>query len=204
MKKQLTIIFCFVFSLTQAQEKGNKIGSIFKHKYVNYTEFGGLFGKSYQIVQPLYSYSTPVDGRTNFTIQTYNGLKIYKNLSVGITTGVDWFNSMQIVPVALAIRNTFGKENTKKVKTYFGLDAGYGFTWLNDDGDNQVTKGGLAISPVIGLLIPTGGQANFVLSMGYKRNTFSTVTISGTPEYPYTNSKEYELNRMVIRLGVNF
>lgn len=203
MKNRLTILFCFLFSATFAQEKTSKIERFFQNKYVNYTEFGGLFGKSYQITQM--SYATPVDGRTNFTIQSYNGYKIFDRLSAGVTVGVDWFNAIQIVPISVGIRNTYGKSNTKKVKPYIGVDAGYGFTWLNDDtSDNQTATGGLAISPVLGLLIPTGGQANFVLSIGYKHNAFKTVTNSGTPEYPTSSTKEYELNRMAVRLGVNF
>ncbi|MEA5428243.1 hypothetical protein [Arcicella lustrica] len=203
MKNRLTILFCFLFSASFAQEKTSKIERFFQNKYVNYTEFGGLFGKSYQISQQ--AYATPVDGRTNFTIQSYNGYKIFDKLSAGVTVGVDWFNAMQIVPVSVGIRNTYGKANTKKVKPYIGIDAGYGFTWLNDDAsDNQTASGGLALSPVLGLLIPTGGQANFVLSVGYKHNAFKTVTTSGTSEYPYTTTKEYELNRMAVRLGVNF
>ncbi len=201
MKSILTTIGCLIFSVAYTQEKESK--SFLKDKYVNYTEIGGLFGKSYQITQM--SYSTPVEGRTNFTIQSYNGYKISDKLSVGVTVGVDWFHAMQIVPVSLGIRNTYGKTASKKVKPYIGVDAGYGFTWLNDDSsDNQTAKGGLAISPVLGLLIPTGGQANFVLSIGYKHNAFTTTTNTGTDDYPSSRTKEYELNRMAVRFGVNF
>lgn len=204
MKNSLTILLCLISSVCFAQEKTSKLELLFQNKYVNYTEFGGLFGKSYQITQSS-SYATPVEGRTNFTIQSYNGYKILDKLSAGVTIGVDWYNAIQVIPVSIGIRNTYGKTSTKKVKPYLGVDAGYGFTWLNDDAtDNQTATGGLALSPVIGLLIPTTGQTNFLLSVGYKHNAFKTVTTSGTSDYPNITTKEYELNRMAVRLGINF
>ena len=209
MKKIITLIFLFVCTMAYSQEKKqNSLKGFVKENYVNFTDFGGLFGKSYQITpnviqNPTYSYL--VKASTNFTIQTFNGLKIYKNLAVGATVGMDWFSSYQVIPISLGIRNTFGNAKTKKVKTFAGIDAGYGFMWLNDEvSENQEINGGLAISPMIGLLIPTGGNANFTLSVGYKRNVFNTKTVSGILENPYSSENQYQINRMAIRLGVNF
>ena len=207
MKKIFTITLLLVCTLTYAQEqkKQSLFKNFVKENYVNYTDFGGLFGKSYQIFYNGSNYGNTVPARVNFTIQTYNGIKVYKNLSVGATVGVDWFSQYQIVPVSLGLRLSSGDSKVKKVKTFAGIDAGYGFMWLNDESnERQEIDGGLALSPMVGLLIPTGGNANFILSMGYKRNLYHSKIITGTPEFPNINETDYNLNRMMIRLGVSF
>ena len=207
MKKILTIMLSLVCTLTYAQDakKQSSFRNFVKENHVNYTDFGGLFGKSYQIYYNNSAYGNTIPAKINFTIQTYNGFKVYKNLSVGATVGVDWFSQYQIVPVSLGVRVSSGDSKVKRVKTFAGIDAGYGFMWLNEkSNDNQEINGGLALSPMVGLLIPTGGNANFILSIGYKRNIYNSKITTGTKEYPYTNETDYNLNRMAIRFGVNF
>ena len=210
MKKIFTLlcILAYTIAYTQDKPKQSSFKNFVKDNYINFTDFGGLFGKSYQITpnniqNPGYSY--PVKASTNFTIQTFNGIRVYKNLAVGATVGIDWFSNYQIVPISLGIRVTSGNSKIKKVKTFVGVDAGYGFMWLNDKmSDNQKINGGLSISPMVGLLIPTGGNANFTLSIGYKHNGFNTKISNRINESLYTNETDYNLNRMAIRLGVNF
>jgi hypothetical protein len=215
MKKVFIFLLSLVCTFTYAQEpkKQSSFKSFVKNNYVNFTEFGGLFGKSYQINNTVttngsflpYYYSSTVNARVNFTIQTFNGVKVYKNLAVGATVGIDWFSNYQVIPLSVGVRNTFGNLKNKKVKTFAGIDAGYGFMWLNDKvSDNQEINGGLALSPTVGLLIPTGGNANLTLSIGYKRNAFNTKTVTGSEEYPFITETSYNLNRMSVRLGVNF
>ncbi len=207
MKKILTLMLLLVCMLTYAQEATKQISfkNFVKDNHVNYTDFGGLFGKSYQIYYNNSTYGNTIPSRVNFTIQTYNGVKIYKNLSLGITTGIDWFSQYQIVPISLGLRVSSGDSKVKKVKTFAGFDAGYGFMWLNDkSNERQEINGGLAISPMVGLLIPTGGNANFILSIGYKRNLYHTKITTGSLEFPYITETDYNLNRMAIRFGVNF
>jgi hypothetical protein len=207
MKKIFTITLLLVYTLTYAQEqkKQSSFKNFVKKNYVNYTDFGGLFGKSYQIFYNGSNYGNTVPARVNFTIQTYNGVKVYRNLSVGATVGVDWFSQYQIVPISLGLRLSSGDSKVKKVKTFAGIDAGYGFMWLNDESnERQEIDGGLVLSPMVGLLIPTGGNANFILSMGYKRNLYHSKIITGTPEFPNINETDYNLNRMAIRFGVSF
>lgn len=206
MKKIFILLCSLVCTVAYTQDKNPKSNwkSFVKDRYVNYTELGLLFGKSYQIS---YSgnYSQPVEASTRFMLQTYNGLKVYKNLSVGATVGVDWFSNYQIVPISLGVRVSSGDSKSKKVKTFAGIDAGYGFMWLNDKvSANQQINGGLSLNPMVGFLIPTGGNANFIFSIGYKHNNFNTKTESGINEYPYSNETTYNLNRMAVRLGVNF
>ena len=207
MKKIFTLMLTLVCTLTYAQEakKQSSFKNFVKENHVNYTDFGGLFGKSYQIFYNGSNYGNTIPSRVNFTIQTYNGVKVYRNLSVGATVGVDWFSQYQIIPISLGVRVSSGDSKVRKTKTFAGIDAGYGFMWLNDKAsDNQDINGGLALSPMVGLLIPTGGNANFILSIGYKRNIYHAKITTGSLEYPYTNETDYNLNRMAIRLGVNF
>jgi len=206
MKKIFILLCSLVCTVAYTQDKNPKSNwkSFVKDRYVNYTELGLLFGKSYQIS---YSgnYSQPVEASTRFMLQTYNGLKVYKNLSVGATVGVDWFSNYQIVPISLGVRVSSGDSKSKKVKTFAGIDAGYGFMWLNEKVSvNQQINGGLSLNPMVGFLIPTGGNANFIFSVGYKHNNFNTKTESNINEYPYSNETTYNLNRMAVRLGVNF
>lgn len=206
MKKIFILLCSLVCTVAYTQDKNPKSNwkSFVKDRYVNYTELGLLFGKSYQIS---YSgnYRQPVEASTRFMLQTYNGLKVYKNLSVGATVGVDWFSNYQIVPISLGVRVSSGDSKTKKVKTFAGIDAGYGFMWLNEKvSANQQINGGLSLNPMVGFLIPTGGNANFIFNVGYKHNNFNTKSESGINEYPYSNETTYNLNRMAVRLGVNF
>jgi hypothetical protein len=207
MKKILTLLSLLVCTLTYAQEqkKQSSFKNFVKEKHVNYTDFGIFLSKSYQIDTYGTGYGQTVKANTAFTLQTYNGFKVYKNLAIGATVGVDWFSNYQVVPISLGIRVSSGDTKLKKVKTFAGMDAGYGFMWLNDkNSDKDVIKGGLTLSPTVGFLIPTGGNANFTFSVGYKRNLFNITKVSGSQEYPYITQTDYELNRMAVRLGVNF
>lgn len=206
MKSIFTFLFCFILSVSYSQEKVS-FGKNLKNRFVNYTEFGVLFGRGYQLTPNTnYSYySYPVNATTNISFQTFNGVKVYKNMAAGLTVGLDWFGNQQLIPISLGIRNSFGDNSNKKVKTFAGIDAGYGFTWLSaGDTEFQKTSGGLALNPMVGLLIPTGGQANFILSIGYKHNAFQTETNSGVGDYAYYNRIDYRLNKMSVKFGVNF
>ncbi len=206
MKSIFTFLFCFILSVAYSQEKVS-FGKNLKNRFVNYTEFGVLFGRGYQLTpNTTYSYySYPVNATTNISFQTFNGVKVYKNMAAGLIVGLDWFGNQQLIPISLGIRNSFGDNSNKKVKTFAGIDAGYGFTWLSTGyTEYQKTSGGLALNPMVGLLIPTGGQANFILSIGYKHNAFQTETNSGVGDYAYYNRIDYRLNKMSVKFGVNF
>jgi hypothetical protein len=207
MKKIFTLIYTCVSLLTYAQEpkKEEPKTSFLKKNYVNFTDFGALFGKSYTLFYQNSTSGYSVNPETHFTIQTFNGVKVYKNLSVGATVGLDWFSNYQILPVSLGVRNVFGDTKSKKVKLFTGIDAGYGLMILNEKtADNQTITGGLALSPTVGMMIPTGGNAHFTLSMGYKHNAFKSKIESPNPENFYLNETDYKFNRMAVKLGFAF
>jgi hypothetical protein len=179
--------------------------SFLKANYVNFTDFGGLFGKSYTLLYQNSSNGYSVNPSTHFTIQTYNGVKVYKNLSVGATVGVDWFSNFQVLPVSLGIRNVFGDTKAKKVRIFTGIDAGYGLMILNEKtAENQTITGGLALSPTVGLMIPTGGNAHFTFSLGYKHNAFNSKIENTSRDNFYLNETDYKFNRMAVKLGFAF
>jgi hypothetical protein len=207
MKKIFIVIYVCISVSGYAQEVKKDVSktSFLKANHVNFTEFGGLFGKSYTLFYQNSTNGYSVNPKTYFTIQTYNGVKVYKNLSVGATVGMDWFSNFQVLPVSLGVRNVFGDMKSKKVKLFTGIDAGYGLMILNEKtADNQTITGGLALSPTVGLMIPTGGNAHFTLSVGYKHNAFKSKIENTNPENYYLNEMDYKFNRMAVKLGFAF
>ena len=207
MKNFFTLVYTCVSVLGYAQEVKKDVPktSFLKANYVNFTDFGGLFGKSYTLFYPNSTTGYSVNPNTHFTFQTYNGVKVYKNLSVGAKLGVDWFSNFQVLPISLGLRNIFGDTKTKKVRIFTGVDAGYGLMFLNEKTtDNQIITGGLALSPMVGFMIPTGGNAHFTLSIGYKHNAFKTKIENTSRDNFYLNETDYKFNRMAVRLGFAF
>ncbi len=210
MKKISLFFLCYacVVGFVSAQEttpKPSKAWKVFlKNNYVNHTEIGGMFGKSYSIDVNSY-YNVPIKASANLLVQSFNGVKVYKNWAVGLTVGVDWFSSYQIVPISLGIRKPLGQpKNPKAVVPFFGMDAGYGFTWLGETSDGKELTGGLNVSPQVGLLIPTGGNAKFTLSVGYKNSRMQSNLVSGTEPYISTEHYDFNFNRFLVKLGVAF
>lgn len=173
-----------------------------KSRFVNFTELGVLLGNAYQITNSS-GYSSPVLSKTSFSVQTFNGLRLIPNLAAGITVGIDWLGKYQILPISAGLRKTFGLEKSNRVKAFLGLDAGYGFTWLNDEIPWQTIKGSINISPAAGLMIPTGGDAFITVSAGYKHNEL-TITQGTDNIYGQTSVNNNRYDRMSIRIGVSF
>ena len=134
MKKIFTLIYTCVTIVGYAQEVKKDIPktSFLKANYINFTDFGGLFGKSYTLFYQNSTNGYSINPTTHFTFQTYIGMKVYKNLSIGATVGLDWFSNFQVLPISLGLRNIFGDTKTKRVKIFTGLDAGYGLMILNE------------------------------------------------------------------------
>jgi len=207
MKKIFTLIYTCVALSGYAQEakKDTLKRSFLKDNYVNFTDLGGLFGKSYTLFYQNTTNGYTVSPQTRFTIQTYNGVRVYKNLSVGATVGFDQFENFQVLPVSVGIRNVFGNTKVKKVKLFTGIDAGYGLMFMNEKTtENQTITGGLALSPMVGMMIPTGGNAHFTLSIGYKHNAFKSKIENANRENLYLSETDYKFNRMAVRLGFGF
>ena len=168
-----------------------------KNKFINHTEFGGLFGR---VKYSNGSQQNTVDSRTSLTLQTFNGIQLSRKLGAGITLGADWYKSALINPVAAGIRyDLSGRSNAR----FFVIaDAGYGFTWLHQDSDGYKTKGGWMINPGIGLRIGKVNTSSFTLSLTYKRQE---VSAEKPLLWNQTERREERVyNRIAARIGISF
>ncbi|SEJ56768.1 hypothetical protein SAMN04487995_5346 [Dyadobacter koreensis] len=168
-----------------------------KNKFINHTEFGGLFGR---VKYSNGSQQNTVDSRTSLTLQTFNGIQVSRKLGAGIILGADWYKSALINPVAAGIRyDLSGRSNAR----FFVIaDAGYGFTWLHQDSDGYKTKGGWMINPGIGLRIGNVNTSSFTLSLTYKRQE---VFAEKPLLWNQTERREERVyNRIAARIGISF
>jgi len=128
--------------------------------YVNHTELGPLIGG--------------MDGpetRVNFSFQTFNGVKIHPNHTLGFLVGLDRYPGVTLMPLAVGWRGRLYKE--KRTSPYASLDIGYGSALLARKQNENFTEswyaGGLLISPAIGLQkVSKSRRQAFTWSIGFK------------------------------------
>ena len=168
----------------------------FKPVFTNMTEFGGLFGQ----VRYGTAFSQSVAKRINLTAQTFNGVQLRPRLAVGGTVGVDWYNTAMLMPVCAGMRYDLGSQ--KNLRVFGSLDTGWGFAWLNEDATGYKTTGGWVISPGIGFRIGKPTNANFILSLSYKRQEADAEKPLFYNELAKHETRVY--NRMAFRMGVSF
>ncbi|GAB3501548.1 hypothetical protein GCM10027341_28500 [Spirosoma knui] len=172
-----------------------------RHPFVNYTEFGGLFGRvAYSMNQN--SINETVENKVSVTAQTFNGVQLTRQLAVGGIFGIDWYKAALLLPVGAGIRYDFVRHPRKNVRLFGIADAGYSFAWLNKSSTGYETQGGWMINPGLGLRVgrPTGSA--FVLSVSYKRQEASVEKpITGN----FISRDETRIyNRLALRMGVSF
>jgi hypothetical protein len=166
-------------------------------KYVNHTEFGGLFGRT-KYKNPYNGNQEQVDNRLSITAQTFNGIKVNSRLAAGLTVGMDWYKAALLNPIAAGVRYDLSKKGA--VKVFGTLDAGYGFAWFHDDAEGYNTHGGVMINPGNGLRI--GKEAGFTLVFAYKRQEAS---VDKPPLWDQTDRVENRIyNRVSVRVGISF
>lgn len=194
MKKITFLLMGFLPLLVRGQT------TPFKPVFTNMTELGATFG------QVRYSngvnFSESVAKRVNLTAQTFNGFLVHPRLAVGATIGVDWYNTALLMPVCAGLRYDLARPNGKNLRIFSSLDTGWGFAWLNEDATGYKTTGGWTISPGIGFRVGKPSNANFVLSLSYKRQAAE----ANKPLF-YNELAKYETrvyNRMAVRMGISF
>jgi hypothetical protein len=168
-------------------------------KYVNHTEFGGLFGR----VKYINSYNgnqEQVDNRLSLTIQMFNGVQLHRRLAVGATLGMDWYKAALLNPIAAGVRYDLTRKGN--VKLFATADAGYAFAWFHDDPEGLNTKGGLMINPGLGLKIGKPGAVAVTLGLSYKRQE---AQVEKAPLWDQRERYEDRVyNRLALRLGFSF
>lgn len=192
MKKIVYLLFLLAATVSHAQQAR-------RVKFVNHTEFGGLFGRV-KYVNPYSGNQEQVDSKTSLTVQTFNGVQLNGKFSAGATLGMDWYKSALLNPVAAGLRYDFlGRKN---VQLFGTADAGYAFAWFHDDSEGFDTKGGLMLNPGVGMRVGKAGSAAFTLTASYKRQE------AHVKKMPLGDQKErFEdrvYNRLALRLGISF
>ncbi len=195
MKLILTIftILVLVSGSLMAQDKAD-----FTRKYVNHTEFGGLFGRVKY--GGFNGGAEATENRLSLTAQMFQGIKWSSSLATGITVGMDWYKTALINPVALGARYDITRGRVARL--YATADAGYGFAWFHDDPQGFKTKGGLMVNPGLGLKYGKPDGAAFTLGISWKRQEVNVEKASWNNEVDRTEERIY--NRLALRLGMIF
>jgi hypothetical protein len=160
--------------------------------YINITEAGLSVGNR-SVIDQFSETSRSVD----FTLQTFNGYQFHSALALGLTTALDTYGKMTLLPVGLGLRGDITKN---KVRPYYGFDAGYALDWLNNPRLPGNYNGGRFWSPTFGLKFNSRKTHSFILNIGYRHQKASIVTRNGNTTT--TQSNQYQ--RVLFRLGMSF
>jgi hypothetical protein len=185
-----------------------------KHKFVNMTEFGGLFGRiKYQVYYGGWglpypgSYPTQyqIRNKVNLSMQTFNGIYLDRRTAAGITIGVDGYGETVLMPIALGVRRNIVQKKEGGSGLVGGIDVGYSTTWLNEDNTGFNTKGGLLVSPTIGYRLPMRNGSAWLINIGYRfQKAEYEQERQGEGAYWSESNEVRTYKRMVLRLGIEF
>ncbi|WP_339755806.1 hypothetical protein [Algoriphagus aquimarinus] len=204
-KTKLLLLGFLLFSATcVAQEK----------LYFGQTEIGFLYGRGAD------QWDGNHERRIDISFMTFNGAHITRNQVVGFSLGLDQYDEISIIPIALGWRGFLGKEG--KPKIFGGLDLGGGSAILEKKVSNEWSKswyeGGLMISPSVGFSFPAHkGKTALSFSVAYKRQNISyfqgnllqpgsqTIASDLLPlGYSSMNENSYIYRSFVARIGLIF
>jgi hypothetical protein len=133
-------------------------------------------------------------------IQYSIGHRFNRLLGVGIGLGLesnDFFNNRGMVPVFAEARGYFRSE---KISPYYAFKLGYGFALKNNYVEEIDAKGGIYVSPEIGIRF--GGRAvNYYLGMEYKIQKATYVNSFG---WEGTSTDKLTYKRVELRTGIVF
>lgn len=137
----------------------NKYSQKLKIQYFNNTLVGILSGKSNDDTQPVAS----------LTVETINGIRIYRYLSVGLGIAYDQYNSTAALPFFVSFR---GDIIDHIFTPFYFVDLGYGSAWDTNQENNGWefidVEGGMMFHSGIGLKMYSGDRVNVMIALGYK------------------------------------
>lgn len=138
--------------------------------YFGQTEIGFLVGNSEE------QWDGNHQRRFDVSFMTFHGAHITKNNVVGFSLGIDQYDEISVIPIALGWRGFLGKD--RKPKIFGGLDIGGGSTILekkvSDEWSRTWYEGGFLVSPSIGMSFPAKkGKTALSFSFAYKRQQVS-------------------------------
>ncbi|KAA3438217.1 hypothetical protein [Rufibacter hautae] len=198
MKTPFTMLLSLLLmvSLTSSAQNNQVANSTFNgttaSSYVGMVEVGYLYQDNKN--------NAPNTADSSPTLILFNGYQFHRLFSLGATVGLDFYNQVLVSPVALGIRGTL---LTTRVSPTFGVDAGYGTTFLSDESDNIKNKGGWMVNPTLGMRVLAGNNTAFLFNLGYKIQRATT-----TEPVPWGNNmfitEKHSFKRLSARLGFMF
>lgn len=213
---KISLIFIVFLVCTYAVKAQDEKGGFFrKHKFVNMTEFGGLFGRiKYQTYYGgWYPYPSPnnypdqyqLKNKVNLSMQTFNGVYLDSKTAAGLTVGVDGYGETVLMPIALGVRRSLLQKKEGGSGLQAGIDVGYSTTWLNEDNTGFNTTGGLLVSPTIGYRLPMRNGSAWLINIGYRfQRAEYKMERNGNEVYWNESNEVRKYKRMVLRLGIEF
>jgi hypothetical protein len=130
------------------------------------------------------------------------GHRFNRMLGVGVGLGIesnDFWNDRQMVPVYVEARGFF---RPQKISPYYAFKVGYGIALKHNYAEEIAAKGGLMISPEIGIRF--GSRAvNYYLGMEYKLQQASYVTTFRW-QGDGTTTDKITYKRLELRTGIIF
>lgn len=161
--------------------------------FINMTHFSFMVGKSDRDWNQA-AYISP-------SIRTYIGYHLKQYLAIGLSTGIDGYTDMTLIPVALGLRGDLTQAATT---VYYGLDIGGAVPWVkSEDWGNGAAeyKGGFMLSPMIGIKCYGHRGGGFYMQAAWNRQTAS----SSTPIWGGGSSdREQTYKRVNIGVGLFF
>ncbi len=163
-----------------------------KIRYFNNTAVGILSGKSNDDTQPVAS----------LTVETINGVHIYRYLSVGLGIAYDQYNSTATLPFFVSVR---GDILDHIFTPFYFVDLGYGSAWDTNQENNGWefidVEGGMMFHSGIGFKMYSGDRVNVMIALGYKmQKTVYRQDWGGGGER--VTDRSYK--RLSFRIGIGF
>lgn len=211
--KTLVLLAISVLSL-KAQDNEKK-GFFKKYPFVNMTEFGVLMGRTkfptgysrYDVLgKPAPDAITyyNVQNRVNVSIMTFNGIYLNPKTAVGVTTGIDWYNTTVLMPIMAGVRRQIAQKKEGGSAIFVNLDGGYATNWLNEDSGITKTDGGFVLNPSIGYRLPMRSGSAWLVNFGYRMQKYKLTEDRSQEEWSFKSVETRNLNRMSLRVGLEF
>jgi hypothetical protein len=194
--KRITLLtlFLYIAALSKAHSQETAVALApaspdAPKRYMVMVEIGYLYGKTYNT-----SISSSVAAPT---VQLFNGYRLHRLLVIGGTFGFDFYDNVLVTPMALGIR---GEILNRKVSPVYGLDVGYGSTFLSDESSQQQHGGGWMFSPSAGIRVNTGSSTAFTFGAGYRTQRVRT----DTNQWGTRTEQKINYKRLSLRMGFMF
>lgn len=180
----LLTLFLFTPGITMAQSEEQPL-----KRYMGTVELGYLYGNNKQ---------NDID---NFvaapSVEIFNGFRLHRLLTIGATTGFDFYSNLLITPFALGIR---GEAFNSRISPIYSIDAGYGSSFLSHEADMEEKKGGWMFNPALGIRVRSGHSTAYTFAAGYKTQEAETSTFWGRG----MTDQKITYKRLSLQLGFMF